>query len=1054
MMSHNPPATPPSASRRSGSGGARRPGGSAAVAFMPLDEYNNDDDSNYDAFESPLAARIGSLSLGGGTGSAQQHHQHPSMRATDGESTAISHNGMLPTGRGVTLREQERTIDALKKENYELKMRIYFLQERLESMAPMHMNEALKDNVELKVALHRLQGEATVLRKSLAAAEDTASPEAVARAREAETRLTSQLTTATEHADTLEIQLLSTREAKLAVEDELTAAREELARVKADRDVARADISAARTEAQFAKAQVAALRDQLLDAGVAAGRNNGDPNSSSRRRSRRESDDAAASDAASGGRDSRRLANVQQQLAHTQAQVAAQNLIIAARESDLDRATRRVATLVAELDSMQREVEMHQAGAGIDPALLDSLARDPNKAEALRVQLGEMHRQLSERATEATTLRRELEGKQRAHDGAVQGLMDAWTKDQTALKAQLAEVQRRAREVECELAETRAELRDAAKARDAAVAKLNRTGRDHDKDSAQRDAALALTGREVDRLEQLVRARNADVAALQQEIASRVRSEADLRDELASVRERVGAAALGTRETRAEAAELEADLVRTQQAMREAEAKWRDEVAARCATEARELQRVADLDAALRGATARATELERQLTDARSELDAAGERRDADAAAAADAAARAAVTERHRDADEYRRQVALLDKAAADARRHARKMGEQLAARDKDLADVHTQLAKFQTDADAHHAKLTKLAGDAHADAARLRAVARGGSEDAVGSPAEAEARIASLAKDNADLVEQVRRARIQAERLEHEAAHPGRETLFKLYTRLSTLLGHGMEGVTSETPVAALEEHILHRIAQLAHLRAGFASRVRSADDHWAAQFNLFLGKLDRKMAQMERAESAIRTVTSQVRALKDQVGRLAAQLSESEARRATAEAQNLRLRAKLEAVTTARGGSSTNGSDTEDVARWQTRARDLDERLRATEDRARGERHSARQKVEQLVHTIRDLERQVEAAQQAHAEDQDLLRLQRQKLEAALNAPTAVRTSIRFTLKIQMGLKSNNDRIGCLSAFARRLHCSSSKRASYRDPVHAYAFCPNAAF
>ncbi|KAI9495428.1 hypothetical protein BDB00DRAFT_814644 [Zychaea mexicana] len=52
----------------------------------------------------------------------------------------------------LTLKEQEKTIDTLKKENFGLKLKIYFLEKRLDDISPDQVDNALKENVDLKVS--------------------------------------------------------------------------------------------------------------------------------------------------------------------------------------------------------------------------------------------------------------------------------------------------------------------------------------------------------------------------------------------------------------------------------------------------------------------------------------------------------------------------------------------------------------------------------------------------------------------------------------------------------------------------------------------------------------------------------------------------------------------------------------------------------------------------------------------------------------------------------------------------------------------------------------
>jgi hypothetical protein len=50
-------------------------------------------------------------------------------------------------------------IDQVKKENFSLKLKIFFLEERLAKLAPDHIDSALKENIELKVDFQTLQQE-------------------------------------------------------------------------------------------------------------------------------------------------------------------------------------------------------------------------------------------------------------------------------------------------------------------------------------------------------------------------------------------------------------------------------------------------------------------------------------------------------------------------------------------------------------------------------------------------------------------------------------------------------------------------------------------------------------------------------------------------------------------------------------------------------------------------------------------------------------------------------------------------------------------------------
>ncbi|KZO92407.1 hypothetical protein CALVIDRAFT_487578, partial [Calocera viscosa TUFC12733] len=51
----------------------------------------------------------------------------------------------------LTLREQEKAADRLEKDNFNLKLKVHFLEERLAEMSPEQIDAALKQNINLKI---------------------------------------------------------------------------------------------------------------------------------------------------------------------------------------------------------------------------------------------------------------------------------------------------------------------------------------------------------------------------------------------------------------------------------------------------------------------------------------------------------------------------------------------------------------------------------------------------------------------------------------------------------------------------------------------------------------------------------------------------------------------------------------------------------------------------------------------------------------------------------------------------------------------------------------
>ncbi|KAF9438123.1 hypothetical protein BGZ76_009654 [Entomortierella beljakovae] len=67
----------------------------------------------------------------------------------------------------MTLKEQEKVIDDLNKQTFSLKLRVYFLEDRLAKLSPEHADQAANENIELKIKLQTLLSELKQFKKLL-----------------------------------------------------------------------------------------------------------------------------------------------------------------------------------------------------------------------------------------------------------------------------------------------------------------------------------------------------------------------------------------------------------------------------------------------------------------------------------------------------------------------------------------------------------------------------------------------------------------------------------------------------------------------------------------------------------------------------------------------------------------------------------------------------------------------------------------------------------------------------------------------------------------------
>ncbi|KAK9322943.1 hypothetical protein V1517DRAFT_367241 [Lipomyces orientalis] len=86
-------------------------------------------------------------------------------------STPIPRRGASGADNILTLREQEKAIDEMQKENFALKLRIFFLTQQLKSTTPEALSGTLQQNVEMKAEQVAMKTELTKLKKQLTESE-------------------------------------------------------------------------------------------------------------------------------------------------------------------------------------------------------------------------------------------------------------------------------------------------------------------------------------------------------------------------------------------------------------------------------------------------------------------------------------------------------------------------------------------------------------------------------------------------------------------------------------------------------------------------------------------------------------------------------------------------------------------------------------------------------------------------------------------------------------------------------------------------------------------
>ncbi|KAK4207194.1 hypothetical protein QBC37DRAFT_99977 [Rhypophila decipiens] len=96
----------------------------------------------------------------------QQTQQRFGLGASSNHGASTATNTTTRNGaRSLTLKEQSSTIERLSKENFDLKLKVMFLSDRLDKLSEEGIKEMISENVELKTGLAVLQRDNKVLRR-------------------------------------------------------------------------------------------------------------------------------------------------------------------------------------------------------------------------------------------------------------------------------------------------------------------------------------------------------------------------------------------------------------------------------------------------------------------------------------------------------------------------------------------------------------------------------------------------------------------------------------------------------------------------------------------------------------------------------------------------------------------------------------------------------------------------------------------------------------------------------------------------------------------------
>ncbi|KAF7297265.1 Rpa49 subunit specific to nuclear RNA polymerase I [Mycena indigotica] len=901
----------------------------------------------------------------------------------------------------LTLRDQEKHIDNLKKENFNIKLRVHFLEERLAQLAPDQIDAALKQNISLKIEVQQRGMELKKLKKLVLELErelerlQKAGSNRGSSNRERERELEEKLEERERElrelrrraADGAADALLADRNAEL--EDELDNMRglvednmEELERL---RDIVERYDNADNpdsTRVVSLENTIADLRERVEDQAALL------------QQREEEKDDLADTV------EQLQLENeeLQQQLQRAEAQERSESRAMileereerAAVEEDLNAARDKLAAALIELQ--QKEDEIEAKNTEIDNYIAEhdrvvAVVEDEwrGEVEEARGQVDELRDVLAERDSEAKDLR-----------------------------LHITELEANTEDLHAKFEAALAHLEEEAETKDRTIEKLGEQiyvledENDRMKEEGERVRDEEIIERE--RLEALSAALKDKVAALKMELDEMTQNYEECSNDIHAHRARQEELATHVEDL---VAQLQADRAASAQAAADADAAAREQAAALRA----ERRTVEAKESALQSALADLARTQAQLGA-----------RDADLAAV-QAALTTLEGESKRAGETHTTAKFSLELEVDRLKRDLERLESELARARSELSDGESRGRGRDEVMDAMHAEILQLKGEVSAQTqARLNVSER---LDAVqASLKAAEAEVAGYKKRVADLEARLnkdQRALLSAESQYRDQLTERNTLLLTIYQYMDKILGvdktpkkAGQAETKPFTNFNVFHDNLITRLKALSQIQVDFDKRAKDAEARFMERLTEMRKQLDMRWKQIDKFEAGVKGFADaktgwkrklvakegEVEALRTTNVELSAQLAgirkpgqadSMELRALTARAANAERRlnnAQNQLLATEEKVASMNQKNSVADAKWEARVKEYEARLKAAEERVKRERQGGKERVAELESNLKTLQRQLELAQKRNQQLGDVV--EATKIPTSSSAPS----------------------------------------------------------
>ncbi|KAF7974233.1 hypothetical protein HWV62_13114 [Athelia sp. TMB] len=893
-------------------------------------------------------------------------------------------------GANLTLRDQEKHIDNLKKENFNVKLRVHFLEERLAQLAPDQIDAALKQNITLKIEVQQHRMEMKKLKKLVLELEK-------------ELKRLQQRGSGGGGSSTRERELeelLEEREREIR----------DLRRRRVDGDE---DINALRDHN-------ALVEDELENVKVLLEESNEEMD---RLREIVEGRGDESSNAGGSERWRRRVDELEGELEDLHVKVDEQAEAIAQRDDEKEDMADEIEALRLDLEEMQRrrEAEAVERSESRAQVLEEREEREAveDDLNVLRDKLAAATIELQQREDEIEMKNREIDELVSEHDRIVGVVEDEWRGEVEEARGQveelrdvLAERETESKELRLNISELEANTNDLHEKFEQALAHLEQESDDKDNEIAANNEEIQKLGDQVYALEEENdKIRDEFDRIREDDIAERERLEAlsaALKDKLTGVKaklqemtemyEQCSEEIHAHRSRQEELARHVEDLVAELNREREARERLQSDFNAASKDHDSELRRerraLEAKEAALQSALNEQARTQALLAQRESDM------------AAVQGSLQTIESESKRLGETHTTARFSLQLEVDRLKRDLERLEDELSRARKDLDDRETKSRDRDSAIDKLHAENRDLASQLAAQTqARLNASEK--LDNVQSNLRTAESEVATFRSRVNDLEQRLskdQRSLLSAESQYRDQLTERNTLLLTIYQYMDKILGvdktpkkGGQAETKPFTNFSVFHDNLITRLKALSQIQLDFDRRCKEAENRFTEKLADMRKQLDSRWKQIDKFEGSVKTYADtkaawrrklsakegELEAIKATNADMATQLASQkrpgqgdgmEVRALSARATNAERRlinAQNQLAAAEEKMATMSQKNTSADSKWEARVKEYETRLKAAEERVKRERQGSKERVAELENNLKSLQRQFELAQ-----------------------------------------------------------------------------------